>query len=121
MQKFDDIATTPVVPEGSEVGTYQGLFWQFETANSAPLGFVNGIVPNTQPNVAAFGVVGELKGQTGTVSIIGGTKSFDLLSFFFGCCANTVESTAEVPEGCAIAVTAFDVYGKMLSTLSRTS
>lgn len=113
VDKYDNLATNPLLPLVSPIGTYDGLKydgWVISDNANAILGLKAQSNPNT---IAASLQTDEL--QLGSLSLVpfgsieaaAPTKAFDLQSFYFGCVTDLHNDLIDGAEACSISVTGY--------------
>ncbi|KAI9706120.1 MAG: hypothetical protein M1836_005526 [Candelina mexicana] len=95
-----------------QVNTYKLLNYSaFNFLNAGVEGaVVTGVVPQSPPICIATGINENVIAGTAQITrnYVGSkVQYFDLVSFYFGCVVNTVETVAGAPEMCTISVTGF--------------
>lgn len=115
------VPKVPVVPVGfqNDLDYRQFQLGVASTNLGLPVS-VSPLMRASPPNQATVSLRNDL--QTGETSLSpsatafkdGNIKYFDLKSFFFGCTGQLVANAADVAMGCSIAVTAYDIDGKMV-------
>ena len=84
---------------------YKGLnYSSFIYQNPGTLGLAQGVIPNTQPiYIASNGPLSPYR--TPALSTKGtSTKSFDLISFYYGCLTTTETSQGQVATSCTFSI-----------------
>jgi hypothetical protein len=118
---FDDLTDNPVSALQT-VGIYYGL--DYSQFNLAAHNALSGAIPPSLPNSAAFELENSLtSGQVSlnpvaTLKRASGTKHFDLIQFYFACLTTNCQSLVDVPAGCGISVTGYNIAGQMVAEAS---
>lgn len=82
---------------------------------------VTGVIPNSEPNMAAFGPLDTTTLEQGTPSMTtvysdSTITYFDLQSFYYGCVVTSAETVEGVPESCTITVTGYNTNGQEVAS-----
>ncbi|EMC95473.1 hypothetical protein BAUCODRAFT_149440 [Baudoinia panamericana UAMH 10762] len=115
---YDDIPASTLLPTLTPVNIYNGLDYGGFLA-AQPIVGTAGIVPKSLPNNAVATLsqdileLGSLSlNPFGTIAAASGTKSFNLVSFYFGCLLSSKTGAADLSEGCTVAVTGYYTNGQ---------
>lgn len=109
LAKYDNIKTTPAVPELNLIRKYMGL--RYNALNAAQFGLakaeVSGVIPKSGDQVAVTGFATETLHGSPALMAASPFKSFGLKQIYQGCLAGTAEQAASVPVACTLAYTAY--------------
>ncbi|KAI4162430.1 MAG: hypothetical protein LQ342_003996 [Letrouitia transgressa] len=120
--KFDDLTAPPLPEVGAEIGTYKGLFYNFDLINLS--GPASGIAAQSSPNAGGTNfILSQALRGTPYVSVEypnSKTVAFDLKSFYFGCSAPTGSGALQLAEQCSILVAGFNAANKEVAVATYT-
>lgn len=108
--QFDNITTTPAASPPVPVPYYYLYYQSFVTRSVTINPPVSGPIPNTGNNYAVTSVRTQVTSGMPLLSVnypVSTTVAFQLLSFFFACSTNTLNSEILSPTPCTLAITGY--------------